>query len=806
MKQNNPLHRTARAALLLVAALLTNINAWAQETINVSYIDKDGKSQSVTATVLTGTEPVGDNGAITLDGGTYVVNSDIEYNSNIEIYGDFHLILMDNCKMTVNTSEYEAIYLDGSLTIYGQTYGTGTLNATGNHCGIDGDGDITIYGGIVNFTGGNNGIYAKGGITINGGNVTATSEYSDGINAAYITINGGNVRATSDSGIGISADGSITLGWTNPTDRITIGGKGLLSNPEDPATVTFSKLFKDADGNTYGGTLSDDDLAALNARAASNNGLTLQPCAATYIDDKGTQQTTNDYTLLTGKEPVGKYNAVNLTAGTYVAYGNVTYNNMLYLTGDINLVLCDGCTMNVGSSVDRINGYGIKGFDFDFDSDSGTGYDLIITSQSLDPNRMGVLRIYTRGDENSGIIANALTINGGNVTADTDGDSDVVIAAVSNLTINGGQVIANATGNDNTAIGSSANININGGNVTATATANDYYSYGISARGNITINGGNVTATGSIGISADGSITLGWTNATDRITASSYSVGSGKTLTFTSLFTDGSGKYYSGTLTGSDLAALKGKTLQPCIAMADNASNTDVITNHTGTAIPVALQGRTLYKDGAWNTLCLPFDMSAEQIANSPLAGADIRTLSSSSLENGKLTLNFTPATGEGAVTSITAGKPYIIKWTTGDNLKNPVFTGVTISSTSADVKTTFVDFKGTYDPIVWDTEKRSILLVGDNNSLYYPQPEGENTPFLNACRAYFQLNGLSVGEVQQTRMNFGDENEVNEVNEVIASLGVNDDSWFSLDGRKLQVKPTMKGLYIHGGRKVVLK
>ena len=31
-------------------------------------------------------------------------------------------------------------------------------------------------------------------------------------------------------------------------------------------------------------------------------------------------------------------------------------------------------------------------------------------------------------------------------------------------------------------------------------------------------------------------------------------------------------------------------------------------------------------------------------------------------------------------------------------------------------------------------------------------------------------------------------------------------DSWHSLDGRKLQGKPTKKGLYIHGGRKTVVK
>ena len=31
-------------------------------------------------------------------------------------------------------------------------------------------------------------------------------------------------------------------------------------------------------------------------------------------------------------------------------------------------------------------------------------------------------------------------------------------------------------------------------------------------------------------------------------------------------------------------------------------------------------------------------------------------------------------------------------------------------------------------------------------------------------------------------------------------------DAWYSLDGRKLDGKPTQNGMYIHGGRKVVIK
>ena len=46
----------------------------------------------------------------------------------------------------------------------------------------------------------------------------------------------------------------------------------------------------------------------------------------------------------------------------------------------------------------------------------------------------------------------------------------------------------------------------------------------------------------------------------------------------------------------------------------------------------------------------------------------------------------------------------------------------------------------------------------------------------------------------------------VREVKEVNASLEVKDDSWYTIDGRKLNGKPTAKGVYINNGHKIVIK
>ena len=96
--------------------------------------------------------------------------------------------------------------------------------------------------------------------------------------------------------------------------------------------------------------------------------------------------------------------------------------------------------------------------------------------------------------------------------------------------------------------------------------------------------------------------------------------------------------------------------------------NSQRIKDANGQTRNVTFSGRTIYSDGDWNTLCLPFNMSESQIASSPLAGYTIKSLdgTQSNLDgNGKLTLRFNTAT------TIEAGRPYIVKWPVGCTINN---------------------------------------------------------------------------------------------------------------------------------------
>ena len=246
------------------------------------------------------------------------------------------------------------------------------------------------------------------------------------------------------------------------------------------------------------------------------------------------------------------------------------------------------------------------------------------------------------------------------------------------------------------------------------------------------------------------------------------------------------------------------------LALLDNESNSAALTTLNGETKHVLLSGRTLFADKGWNTICFPFDIPAGATGYSPIAGATVMTLSSSSFSAGTLTLTFADVTTIDG--SIKAGKPYIVKWNKviDDDLPNPVFLGVTVSKVTTNVTTDYTDFVGTYSPITWSEENRSILFLGNSNKLYFPQPSGGKNPYLNAFRTYFELkNGITAGDVAGTRMIFED-NETTGIIEAEAnsSLFTHNSSlsdWFDLSGRKVS-KPTTKGLYIHNGRKIVIK
>ena len=256
------------------------------------------------------------------------------------------------------------------------------------------------------------------------------------------------------------------------------------------------------------------------------------------------------------------------------------------------------------------------------------------------------------------------------------------------------------------------------------------------------------------------------------------------------------------------------------LALGDNTYNKaliwaaadDCAANNTQT-YQVILSDRTLYKDGDWNTLCLPFDVT---LSESVLVGAEARTLTSANITGSTLDLTFSDP-----VTTLVAGTPYIIKWEKADDydqaneetrdLKNPVFNGVTIKKGYKDVECPLdngksIIFGGLYVDWYYDEAEKNYLFLGAENTLYYPEA-GTN---IGAQRAYFEFNGFEAGDVPANgvRMLFEEDKDVTEIEELkdgrIEELKL--EGWYTLTGVKLEGKPTEKGVYIYKGKKMVVK
>jgi hypothetical protein len=173
-----------------------------------------------------------------------------------------------------------------------------------------------------------------------------------------------------------------------------------------------------------------------------------------------------------------------------------------------------------------------------------------------------------------------------------------------------------------------------------------------------------------------------------------------------------------------------------------DTDNTDLIAHYAGRKANVTLGGRRFIKDGTWNTFTVPFDI--DDFDGTPLADASVRELKSVECSGNTMTLKF------GAVATIKAHKPYIVRWDEGDDVQNPVFNGVTIQD-GKPVKVTMTNgneeviaFVGVYDPLTLRANDHNKLYFGADNKLCWPS---DDVP-VYAHYAYFQLYNTTFTNV----------------------------------------------------------
>lgn len=222
----------------------------------------------------------------------------------------------------------------------------------------------------------------------------------------------------------------------------------------------------------------------------------------------------------------------------------------------------------------------------------------------------------------------------------------------------------------------------------------------------------------------------------------------------------------------------------PALTLSDENDNTAVLAANDGEYADVTL-GRTLTA-GSWNTFAVPFAI------NDLSAFTAVKELTTSTYNSATetLALEFDNAN------SIQAGHPYLVK--VADNVANPVFKGVLISSTAVPTETTWVDLVPTLGKTTIGADA-DILLLGANNSLHQPETLPAD---MRGFRAYLQLKDVAV-TARSFSLDLGDD-VVTGIITIENEKLTNDGAIYDLQGRRV-VTPT-KGVYVVNGKKVIIK
>lgn len=224
-------------------------------------------------------------------------------------------------------------------------------------------------------------------------------------------------------------------------------------------------------------------------------------------------------------------------------------------------------------------------------------------------------------------------------------------------------------------------------------------------------------------------------------------------------------------------------------------SNSETIQANDGASVNATIANLTLKKDGKWQAVCLPFDVDVE---NSPLAGADVRTLESVTVTNAVCTLDCpTPQT------MMEANKPYILRWDEGEDIVEPQFQNVKIECLAnpqdswTQVYDGKVQFGGDYSYV--GVTPNFYYLAEDNPIL----TRAEDSTSLHAFEGFFYINNEMRAEASVFVLNTGYEDEL--ITGIAgANANANDDAIYNIAGQRLS--KTQKGVNIVGSKKILVK
>ena len=220
-----------------------------------------------------------------------------------------------------------------------------------------------------------------------------------------------------------------------------------------------------------------------------------------------------------------------------------------------------------------------------------------------------------------------------------------------------------------------------------------------------------------------------------------------------------------------------------------------------------------------WETIVLPFDVTSIMSETGSYVVPRSAWSNEDSQHKPFFLYEWTTA-GWQPATAIKANIPYIICMPNNENY-DPIyqlkgdfeFTGTNVQVFSTDEIGTVVYRNKRFVPNYLNKEASQSMLPLNVNNLWDKNTKAdytEGSAFLRGLRAVRPFEAYMMMEEGMAAPMaipvFGDGMPTGIDATLVNSEGVNSEKWYSLDGRKLQGKPTSKGVYILNGRKVVVK
>ena len=201
-----------------------------------------------------------------------------------------------------------------------------------------------------------------------------------------------------------------------------------------------------------------------------------------------------------------------------------------------------------------------------------------------------------------------------------------------------------------------------------------------------------------------------------------------------------------------------------------------------------------------WNTLCLPFNLSSEEVKKYFGEGTELREYRN---EFSNYIATFVPAY------SMKAGTPYIMK-PGNDIVENPTFTGVSMVASPLDSNNNplpvgdnkVFQMKGIYNQTKLKTDKTELFL-GDGNLFYYPVEGDIDACTMDGMRAYFIVPKNT--DINKLRANI--DGSLTPLTHIFATEENNAPVYNTMGqyaGNSLN--SLKRGIYIQNGKKIVVK